>query len=251
MGLEKYNKMFRNRVYFHIDYTGGNPYATGNRTAYPSGYAEIFCKADRFEARLWGPAHEVGHINQTRPGLRWSGTTEVTNNIHSLYIQQQFGQPSSLITDGRYTAATEAIINAEQPHCLNNASADFMLKLVPFWQLKLYMIDALGKDDFYKDLYEHYRTTADLNTSSDTEGILQLDFVRQVCRISNLNMLDFFEKWGFLRPVDKSLDDYGTKRFTVTQAQVNALKQEIQNKNYPMPHTDVHKITENNVSQYK
>lgn len=251
MGLVKYNKMFNNRMYFHVDYNGASPYASNNRTAYTPGYAEIFCNASRFEARLWGPAHEVGHCNQTRPGLKWTGTTEVTNNIHSMYIQQQFGERSKLLVDGTYAAAKTAIIDAEQPHCLENGSSEFMLKLVPFWQLKLYMIEALGKENFYRDLYEHYRVTADLNTDGVTQGILQLDFVRQVCRISGLNMLDFFDKWGFLRPVDKVINDYGNKQFTITQTQINDLKKEIQNEGYDMPHPNVHEITEENIDQFR
>lgn len=251
MGLEKYNKMFNNRMYFHVDYNGASPYASSNRTAYTPGYAEIFCNAARFEARLWGPAHEVGHCNQTRPGLKWAGTTEVTNNIHSMYIQQQFGEKSKLLVDGTYAAATAAIITANQPHCLNNASDEFVLKLVPFWQLKLYMLEAQGKTDFYKDLYEHYRITTNLNTTVDTEGILQLDFVRQVCRISGLNMLDFFQKWGFLRPVDKVINDYGNKNFRIIQAQIDALEKEIKAANYAMPHANVHQITEDNINGYR
>lgn len=251
MGLVKYHKMFNNRMYFHIDYKGASPYSSAYRTAYTPGYAEIFCNAARFGARLWGPAHEVGHSNQTRPGLKWAGTTEVTNNILSMYIQQQFGEKSKLIADGTYAAATKAIIDAEQPHCLDNGSSEFILKLVPFWQLKLYMVDALGKEDFYKDLYEHYRTTANLSTADLTDGVLQLDFVRQVCRISGLDMTDFFSRWGFLRPVDKVLNDYGNKPLRITQPQIDALIKEIKARNYATPHARVHQITEENVQQYK
>lgn len=251
MGLEKYDKMFNNRMYFHIDYNGASPYASSNRTAYTSSYGEVLCNPARFEARLWGPAHEVGHINQTRPGFKWAGMTEVSNNLHSMYIQQQFGQASKLLVDGTYDAATAAIIDGQRPHCLDNLSNEFILKLVPFWQLKLYLVEAKGQEDFYKDLYEHYRTTSNLNTSNTTEGILQLDFVRQVCRISGYNLLDFFEKWGFLRPVDTVLNDYGNKPFTITQAQIDALVAEIQSAGYKTPNADVHKITDDTVNNYK
>ena len=53
-----------------------------------------------FPTRCWGPAHEVGHCNQTRPGLKWSGLTEVSNNIMSLFIQTSFGRPCKLLVDG-------------------------------------------------------------------------------------------------------------------------------------------------------
>lgn len=251
MGLVKYGKMMNNRMYFHIDYNGASPYASDYRTAYTPGYAEVFCNVDRFEARIWGPAHEVGHCNQTRPGLKWAGTTEVTNNIFSMYVQQQFGQPSKLLVDGTYAAAKAAIIDAGQPHCLNNGSSEFMLKLVPFWQLKLYLVDVLGQSDFYKDLFEHYRITPNLDTSVATDGALQLDFVRQACRVSGLNLLDFFSKWGFLTPVDRTFSDYGNKRICITQQQVDALTREIEAAGYALPPAGLHLITEDNLDQYK
>lgn len=250
-GLVKYNKMFNNRMYFHIDYNGASPYATSYRTAYTSRYAEIFCNAARFEVRLWGPAHEVGHVNQLRPSLKWAGTTEVTNNLMSLFVQTEFGVKCKLLADGTYATAKARIIDAGLPHCLDNESKDFMNRVVPFWQLKLYMVDALGKQDFYRDLYEHYRVADNLSTSATTEGILQLDFVRQVCRVSGLNMVDFFQKWGFLTPVDKTLKDYSVKKFTITQEQIDELVAEINAAGYDMPHQDVHLIQDDTVDQFK
>ena len=251
MGLEKYGRMFNNRMYFHVDYNGKSPYASAYRTAYTPGYGEVLCNPARFGARLWGPAHEVGHINQTRPGFRWAGMTEVSNNLHTLYIQQEFGQPCKLLVENLYDKATQAIIDAQQPHCLNNAGNEFILKLVPIWQLKLYLIEAKGQTDFFKDLYEYYRVTDDIDTSEATDGILQLDFVRQVCRISGYNLLDFFDKWGFLRPVDKELNDYRKRKFTITQPQIDALISEIQSAGYAIPNADIHKITDSNIETYK
>lgn len=256
MGLEKYGKMFKNRMYFHINYISANPHASAYRTAYTSSYADRFCSPANFKNVTWGPAHEVGHINQTRPGLRWTGTTEITNNIHSLYIQTSFGASCKLmdVKNGKnfYQRATELIIDGQLPHIINNSSEgeQFEMRLVPFWQLKLYLVDAKGQD-FYRDLYEHYRTTPNLDTSVTTDGILQLDFVRQVCRLSGFNFIDFFTKWGFLRPVDLTLDDYGTKHFTVTQKQIDDLIDEINAAGYAMPHANVHEINDDNVSNFR
>lgn len=82
------------------------------------------------------------------------------------------------------------------PH--NSSQADVFERLVPFWQLKLYMIDVLKKK-FYHDLYEYFRTYdyEALNADKYTQGVYQLDFVRQVCRISGLNMLDFLRSGDF------------------------------------------------------
>ena len=125
------------------------------------------------------------------------------------------------------------------------------MKLVPFWQLKSYLMDVLGKDDFYRDLHEHYRITPDLDYSVNTQGILQLDFVRQVCVQAEVDLLDFFEKWGFLRPVDKVINDYGNKNFTITEKQIADLKAEIQAKGFEKAPADLHLLTDENVDQYR
>ena len=273
LGLVKYNKMFKNRMHFCLDYAAKSPNASDYRTVYSAGtsYAEIFCNPDRFGVRLWGAAHEVGHCNQTRPGMKWSGMTEVTNNLTALYVQTEFGQPSKLLVDkenpydenGRglpnyaelrnfYEVATTFIIDGERAHSLPSIEINTReVQLVPFWQLKLYLVDALGQIDFYHDLYEYFRNNPSPSDSGKNGGMDQLDFVRQVCRISKLNLLDFFDKWGFLRRANATLDDYGNKFFAITQNQVNELIQEIEAAGYAMAAPDVHKITDENWETYK
>lgn len=270
MGLIKYDRMFNNRMHFSIDYKASSPNATDYRTVYNASdyYAEPFCKPTSFPTRCWGPAHEVGHCNQTRPGMKWSGLTEVTNNIMSLFVQTSFGSPCKLLVDGCtlkdendqvlgtyvniYQGATSLIVDGKRPHCLPGISSITReTQLVPFWQLKLYMIDVLGQTDFYYDLYEYFRTHESPSDKGENQGMNQLDFVRQVCAISGLNMLDFFEKWGFLYPVKTTLNDYGNKAFEITEEQIEKLKVEIDGMGYLMPDPNVHQITEINLDNYK
>ena len=270
MGLVKYDKMFNNRMHFSIDYKAKSPNASDYRTVYNAGdyYAEPFCKPENYPTRCWGAAHEVGHCNQTRPGLKWSGLTEVSNNIMSLFIQTSFGRPCKLLVDGCtlkdekdqtlgtynniYQGATSLIVDGKRPHCLPGiANITRETQLVPFWQLKLYMIDVLEKTDFYHRLYEYFRTHESPSDKGENQGMNQLDFVRQVCDISGLNMLDFFEKWGFLYPVKTTLNDYGNKAFEITEEQIRLLKEEINGKGYRMPRANVHQITESNLNDYK
>lgn len=247
MGLFKYNKTFNNRMYFHVVYTDSYMYSTSYRTAYVEGTMDYMCSLNEFKSSPWGPAHEVGHSNQTRPGLKWIGMTEVTNNIHSLYVQTTWGNTSRLIADNRYTKGFNELLNKGIPH---NQNGDVFVKLIPFWQLKLYLMDALGKTDFYKDLYEYMRNQDYSQVTND--GFYQLDFVRACCKIADLDLTDFFEAWGFLTPIDMTIDDYSTKQFTITQEEIDELKTEIAAQNYPQPeHDNIYYITDNNVSDYK
>jgi hypothetical protein len=250
MGLVKYDKVFKNRMYFHVDYnTSTYMYATSYRTGFVVSSMNELCSLSRFSTgSVWGPAHEVGHVNQTRPGLRWLGMTEVTNNLHSLYVQTSFGNTSRLQSERTYQLAYDGIVATGIAH---NASTDVFHKLVPFWQLKLYLCDAQGQGDFYKDLYEYYRTHDSPNVSLETDGRYQLDFVRNVCHISRMDMTEFFEKWGFLTPLDIEINDYSTARFKITQGQIDIVKAEIAAMSYPTPTKDVTKITDATVNDYK
>ncbi len=257
LGLVKYDtpatpRLFRNRMYFHSDHDpeASWMYATDYRTAYSSGTWDLVCDFGNPSINVWGPAHEVGHVNQTRPGLKWHGMTEVTTNIFSLYVQTVvFGRTSRLVADNRYASfVTSPGANTIFGSGKAFAEGDIWEQLIMFWQLKLYLMDALGKEDFYKDLFEHYRVTPTLSNAV-TDGVYQLDFARQACRVANLDLTAFFEKWGFFKAVDLSLDDYG--RFTITQSQVDALKAEIAAANYPQPaHNNIYMITDLNAGDY-
>ena len=67
IGLEKYGKMFHNRMCFTVMYTS-YMYSTSYHTAYHDDTLAELCDENRLTtSACWGPAHEVGHSNQTRP----------------------------------------------------------------------------------------------------------------------------------------------------------------------------------------
>ena len=261
MGLEKYDKMFRNRMYLHVIYTS-YMYATSYHTAYNDNTLSELCSVSRLTtSSCWGPAHEIGHCNQTRPGLKWLGMTEVTNNIMSQYIQTSvLHQNSRLQTENmnsseapnRYSKAWNGIMAAGIAH---NTHDDVFCKLVPFWQLELYFGNVLGrtpmqqedKGGFYPDVYEYVRTHENL----PTPGEQQLEFVYNASAAAGMNLLDFFGKWGFLTPADLEVDDYGKGRFTVTQTQIDKLKSRVEALGLPKPDVALEYITDNNWETFK
>lgn len=260
MGLFKYDKAFRNRMYLNVIYTS-YMYATAYHTAYNDETLPELCDVEKLKtSACWGPAHEIGHCNQTRPGLKWLGTTEVTNNIMSEYIQTTiFEQPSRLQTENmndgspnRYAKAWTSIIAVEASHAVND---DVFCKLVPFWQLELYFGKVLGmtplkqsdKGGFYPSVYEYIRENADLSTP----GEQQLEFVYISSLKSGMNLLDFFKKWGFLTPVSVSIDDYGIGQMTVTQSQIDDITRRVEALNLPKPDVALEYITDNTFALYK
>jgi hypothetical protein len=276
MGLTKYNKEAPTRMHFQVVYGDNFMYATHYFTGYNDGTQKDVLNYDSLMSKTltsgwaggigWGPAHEVGHMNQTT-GMRWRGMTEVTNNIHSQYVTTTWYGLSRLYDEklsggtNRYAKAIAGIVKAQTPHNKGDGKtngSDFFCKLVPFWQLKLYMHDVLDRTEFYADLYEAFRNTPTLtggSNSNSVDGQYQLNFTKLVCQVSGYDFTEFFEDWGFYRPIDEMIDDYGTGRFIVTQAGADAVKSEIAALNLPKPPMPagmkLYEIHDRNTASYK
>ena len=243
MGYYKYpNRDPKNRSHFVVMYFN-YMYSTSYHTAYEVSTLDGLTSVTGFKKSPWGPAHEVGHSNQTRPLLNWVGTTEVTNNIHSLLVQTNWGNTSRLIEENRYQNAFRDILIPQNAH----ADADVFEKLVPFWQIQLLFNNVLGQKDFYASIYEAARTRA----TGSNNGEYQSNFVKMVVDSAKYDMTEFFEAWGFLKPVNKSIDDYGVQTLTITQTQANSLKNYIKNKNFAKMPYAMQYITDNNWQLYK
>jgi len=256
-GLFKYGKPFSTRMFFMPSTSGGgNPNATVERVIFPRSYKDFFANpsSDTFLRRLWGLAHEVGHCAQSNPGMRWGGMGEVGNNMFSMYVKTQlFGyEKSNMLVEGYYERAKALIIDNNLAHAdasiVNNKHFE---RLVPFWQLHLYTVEVIDYKDLYRDLYEHYRTTPNIGTTFENSGPLQLDFVRNVCWLSRTNLIDFFTKWGFLTPIDADVNDYGKRKLTISQQDIDALVAEIEAWNYEKPSMDITTIRDDNYFQFK
>ncbi|MDR1552495.1 MAG: M60 family metallopeptidase, partial [Prevotellaceae bacterium] len=256
IGLVKYNKMFHNRAHFQVVYGDAFMYANDYHTGYNASTQAEILNANKLTANgmsysesVWGLAHELGHVHQTRPGMKWVGMAEVTNNIHSAYIQTKWTGKCRLQEENlgggknRYQKAFTEILDANISYMQHD---DPFCKLIPFWQLKLYMVDALGKTDFYKDIYEWVRTSPDLDN-----GACQIQFVEFACKSANLDLTAFFTAWGFLTPLNLTIDDYGEGVHTVTQQMINDAKARIAAENYPKPAHDFTRITDNNKLSYQ
>lgn len=256
MGLEKYNRMNPNYVCFSVMYNDSYMYAADYHTGYVASEMNDLCNAAKLNTSLWGPAHEVGHTFQTKPGLCWHGMSEVTNNLQSLYVQTQFGNTSRLMTGSdKYTSLYEkgmSLLLPTQPHphikkTPDGSGIDEFCQLVPFWQLHLYS-QIEGNGDLYKDLFQKIRETAD----KDTPGKSQVEFTVLASEIARLDLTDFFTLWGFYAPVDYKLTLYGvTKQFTVTEAMAKEAKRRIAAMNLPKPAKKIAYICEGNLEHFK
>lgn len=252
MGLIKYNRPDPNHVCFSVMYKS-YMYSASTHTGYVYSTMPDLCNVQSLTTTdIWGPAHEVGHSHQTKPGLCWLGMTEVTNNIHSLYVQTAFGNKSRLLdsaSGGKFTSIYEKAMSAffvhTFPYILNEHGTDVFCQLVPLWQLHLYT-KAMGNEDFYKDLHEEIR----VNPDQDTPGASQLEFTVLASKAAGMDLTDFFTAWHFFEPLDEVITDYGEGRFIITETMAEDAKQRIAAMGLPKP-LKLQYITDDNAGLFK
>ncbi len=254
-GFRKYNRMLANRVYF---YSSRATYGVAWAKPYAIGYNEEFMinllDANRFKTtECWGPAHELGHMLQIRPSFLWKGITEVSNNILSMEIQRLWGNPSrlqeKLPESETYQDIYERAMNNSFVHRPPYANVgDWFDRLVPLWQLRLYLMEVHGQTDFYKDLYER---CIQMNKATYSHGQWQLAFVYNCCITANTDLRPFFEKWGWLTPTEQIVNDYGTDTLSVTQRDIETLNEEISSLHLPLLTDAVEFLTDKNLHLYQ
>lgn len=241
MGLVKYKRVPKNHILGRGIWKG-YMHADGIGAAFIDSAMPNIANPDKIPANGWGIAHEFGHVDQTRPGMRWVSTTEVTNNIYSAVSNYRLN-PTDMriehekinggdgnVIGGRFNAyLNSALVAKEQWLCQRGPDkmegyengGDHFVKLAPLWQLQLFFaIAGHGNADFYADIFEKVRNTDESHLSN---GELQLNFMRNTCDALKLDLTSFFTLVGMLKPIDKDMDDYTRAQLTITQTQCDDL----------------------------
>lgn len=269
LGIDKYGYRTNNHMFGRISWSG-SPNANGKGVSFPRTSSII--RPEDIRNSNWVIGHEFGHVNQVRPGFKWHGTTEITNNIQAAWIQYllrpegPFRIENTKTPDGTGEKIYGGLFNWHFNHCvvlekplLYNPEKDFtppysdnknpFVRLCPFWQLQIYnVLTNQGNPDFHADVCEIVRKTDEKGMSA---GELQINFVKNTCDVMKLDMSDFFIKCGLLRVVDTEIGDYGGNRpMQITQKQIDDVVSYASR--YPKPVTPViHYITMNSVKCFR
>ncbi len=260
----------------------GYMYADGTGAAFIHTSMNGIGNPDKVKQQAWGIAHEFGHINQTRPGFCWVGTTEVSNNVFSSWVNYLFtpdnmrlehevtNSPDGRMRGGRFHSYLQAAIVEKQiwqfyrgpdfnypktytPQTVEESTAqfagnaDFFAQLCPVWQLQLYLAVVCGKDDFYPQIFERVRNT---NEEEMSQGELRINFMKYACDAAKLNLNEFFVMTRMLAPINRWKTDYTPRMLTISENMVkDCLKHASQ---YPSPDSRViYYISANNVHLFK
>lgn len=199
----------------------------------------------------WGFSHELGHVLQMRPQLTWGGMTEVSNNILTLYSTTMLGNRSRISAENRYNEARETILDKGISYLSfpgeNNGgnqygggkNTDVFHRLVPFWQLHLYFSEQ-GYPEFYPDLMIAMRSREPLAVGDRNKDYLNmLEFCRLACEVSQTDLTEFFDRWGFFYVGKIEVNDYAKYSYDILEEDVAAVKKAIADMNLPKPEVDI------------
>ncbi|AIM38794.1 PRTRC system protein C [Sphingobacterium sp. ML3W] len=276
MGLVQTKRVPKNRMFGRVIWEGFM-HADGIGAAFHDNTMKDVANVPNLRKNSWGVAHEFGHVNQVRPNMKWVGTTEVTNNIYSVWTQYSYNSHSPKLErerlkdydepkiGGRITAYMESAFVHRQPWLTQAGpdrwdrqrprdwGGDHFVKLVPLWQLQLYF-NVAGKGNtwenknFYGDIFTKAINAAE--TADKQDSYYQMEFIKNACDAAKLDLTDFFEQSGMLIPIDLWVDDYTCAQMTITAADIAAVKQYAAK--YKKPTTPVlHYITANSIDSYK
>ncbi len=265
MGLVKTNRIPKSKVYNRWK-PSGNPSAGGEGASYPKGLSYKYCSAQYLLNDCWLVAHETGHVNQVRDAMKWVGLTEVTNNLYCLTTQLRTS-PDAIRLDHKFEGKTrfgnyynnffqESLIYKHEfgcqgaywgqeygPYFNDKVNAEVWgsnnwMKLIPFFQLKLYLEivgcdKPWGKPDFYADIYT--KGIAFDENQPVNQGVFQMEFIKNACDVAQMDLIDYFEQTCWLIEIDKYIGDYTPKVKTITGQMIDELKAYVASKNYPKP----------------
>lgn len=261
-----------NHIHGRVQWTGFM-HADGIGAAFHVSALPELVNLKRLPDNSWGIAHEFGHVNQTRPGMRWVGMSEVTNNICSAWVNYCLNPRSMRLEHETVQNADNEVMRGGRFDCyINNAivrrrlwqyhggpdfdgilkppgkmTGDHFVTVCPLWQLMLYLTVARGNTDFYPAIYSNVRAT---DESKMTNGQLRTLFFKRACDAAKLDLSDFFLALGMISPINRLVEDYGSSFMTVTRQMCRDAISHAHR--FPKPDSSViYYITANSVHIYK
>lgn len=177
---------------------------------------------------LWGPAHEIGHINQA--AINIIGQSEVSNNLFSNI---------AVFLNGHLTSRAEYISETFE----NMADGVFWIdrgiweRTHLYFQLYQFFHTRGYKSDFYPEFFRALRADPTIRTQNvfvdATDDYLK--FYKKACEVSGYDLTEFFQAYGFFvipqlqdytvgsaTKQAYKVGDYGTFYLLITQQMIDA-----------------------------
>ena len=226
MGIEDVFPSQMNNHLFAISPEGSYMWASDYRVGFVYTYLKnILLKENVMAAKdnAWGPAHEIGHIHQR--AINWPSCTESSNNLFANYTLYKLGKYCSrgetldklaqyrlIEGDGWFDMGGENVYQ--------NEATEIHLRM--HWQLFNYYHRCGYKPDFWPEMFKALRETRIVETNP---GAAQLLFAKTACKVANEDLTEFFDMWGFFKPVNNvAYSQYGNWTYHVTPEMIDEAK---------------------------
>lgn len=196
----------------------------------------------------WGPAHEIGHMNQG--AINWAGNIETSNNLFSNLIHHKM---TPFLTRGESIEQNVQALLVEKRVFINVGVYDGAdigyASLRMNWQLYCYFHWLKNDERFFPKLFSISRETGRRPVMLNP-GWSQLNFVRNACDAAKLDLTDFFDFWGFFRPIDIHINQYYPAHLKVTQEMVDETIDYVKSKGYAKPKYPIQYIEDRDDTKY-
>ena len=228
MGFDDIYPSQMNNHMFAISPEGSYMWASDYRVAFVYTYLNNILLKDNVMAakdNAWGPGHEIGHNHQI--AIYWPSNRESSNNLFANLILYKLGKYCSRgwTLDN---LAKARLVDGNGWYNLGDQFADYYQGEAPelhmrmFWQLYVYYHRCGYMEDFWPKVFKEMRQNRIVESDP---GAGQMLFAKTCCKVANEDLTDFFEMWGFFVPVDnKTLEQYGTWQYNVTQTMIDETK---------------------------
>ncbi len=230
------------------------------------------CNPDGLRGSAWAVAHELGHINQLKPGFCWAGMQEVSNNVFSAWCNYKL-RPEDLrlehehctnfdgegMRGGRFDCYVNNAIVRRQLWQFQGGpdsgvgrvptarTGDHFVTLCPLWQLQLYFHEVLGQEDFFPRIYQSLRAAG---REARPHGQMRADFCRYAGEAAQCNLGPFFLQTGMLALMNRWVVDYSSHMVSINEETIEATLRALER--YPEAASSViHYLTANSVGIYR
>lgn len=225
-GIEDIRSSLFNNHIFAISPEGAYMWASEDRIAFIyTKLGDILLKDNVMEKKdnVWGPAHEIGHIHQG--AINWPSSTESSNNIFSNYVLYKLGKycsrglEISALADS-YRQKKSWVLLGDNGSYKNE---DTELHMRMQWQLWNYFHRLGNMPDFFPKLFKYLRD----NPLISDPGTAQMQYAKAVYTVANMDMTEFFDRWGFFRTAFiPNYEQYGSPiLYMVSQALIDQTKE--------------------------
>lgn len=228
MGIEDIRPNLFNNHVFAISPEGAYMWASDDRIGFIYTYLDNILLRDKVMEKkdnAWGPAHEIGHIHQG--AINWPSCTESSNNIFSNYVLYKLGkycsrglEISKLAESYRQKKSWAKL--GDEANYYQNEDAELHMRMQ--WQLWNYFHRLGNMPDFFPKLFKYLRSHPLLYASP---GTAQMQYAKAVCTVANMDMTEFFDRWGFFREVFiPNYEQYGSPlMYMVSESLIDQTKE--------------------------